>query len=453
VPNLRVTRPLNHAAVAKANDDFFKSHPELVSNGRRTPLDPCSAKQGKLRLEWLKSYEKHGGGVKTVKKEEVRRARDKLKKLPPKSPEPVHACSVDVAPPPPKTIVSKAVDPTVPCALITTKITCAHGRAPGPEAILVVVPESTASMGDLISGRLTMKGGCGQHPSWSVGGFWTSEGNSASFSFNAKTWLVSGAGFFSLKNVSPHCYRVETGACSGGGQVYDVRAYPPGKITAKFDISKVVENLKHGFKLLPLDHEEIERWEFLKGAVTYEGAWKEDPTSWNGFYEMQIQGGFDPLAKFEHSGPIYPLTLVPGWLARWVKAGFFWKLGFVSKLQIAVVGRLWTDKSAIDWSEYVVSGSGGGEGQISIEAKLVSPDFVQGSLAGKTGLGLEAKGVKSDEVEIGVKLKFDGVKGVVTLKAAWGWVEWSREFQLMEERELPLGTWKFGTQESEHGAQ
>ena len=64
----RARRPLDPAAVAKADDAFYAEHPEMVSGGKRipissAPIDPCTQK---LRDEWLDGYAANGGALDPV---------------------------------------------------------------------------------------------------------------------------------------------------------------------------------------------------------------------------------------------------------------------------------------------------------------------------------------------------------------------------------------------------
>ena len=61
--NRRAKRPLDTAAAAKADDDFYAVHPERVVGGKRQPIpmvadDPCSQR---LADEWLDQYVARGG--------------------------------------------------------------------------------------------------------------------------------------------------------------------------------------------------------------------------------------------------------------------------------------------------------------------------------------------------------------------------------------------------------
>lgn len=64
----RARRPLDPAAVAKANDAFYTAHPEMLEDGKRIPIseqpnDPCAAI---MREEWMDSYVANGGAVDSV---------------------------------------------------------------------------------------------------------------------------------------------------------------------------------------------------------------------------------------------------------------------------------------------------------------------------------------------------------------------------------------------------
>ena len=72
---------------------------------------------------------------------------------------------------------------------------------------------------------------------------------------------------------------------------------------------------------------------------------------------------------------------------------------------------------------------------------LVSPDVIEAAISGESGLGLEVVGTSGDEAKVELVIKFDGVKGKASAKAAWGWVELTREFQLVQERELYRKEW------------
>jgi hypothetical protein len=64
----RAKRPLDPAAVLKANDAFYAAHPQMIEDGRRIPIstqpnDPCA---GSMREEWMRHYVAAGGAVDPV---------------------------------------------------------------------------------------------------------------------------------------------------------------------------------------------------------------------------------------------------------------------------------------------------------------------------------------------------------------------------------------------------
>lgn len=60
----RLQRPLNAAAIEKADDDFYSAHPEFIgTDGKRIPLSATEPNQSGLRTEWRESYVAHGGPI------------------------------------------------------------------------------------------------------------------------------------------------------------------------------------------------------------------------------------------------------------------------------------------------------------------------------------------------------------------------------------------------------
>lgn len=446
--NRRATPPLNTAAVRAASDDFYARYPEMVVDGKRQPLSPDDPAAAAKRKAWMDGYERHGGTTEPVRATTVAAARQQAdgRFSAAAVANPVTGCPnaavVPAATAAIRTPPAAPADQTPVCELLSIGLSCEHGRRPGPEGLLMVVPNSTASIGDKVIGEMKIRGGCGQHPSWSVGGMTTSTGNGTSFDFTAKTFAPSIRGFFSLANVTPQTYRVQASCCAGGPRVFEVRAYPPGRVAAKLDVGAITDQIRNALRILPVPEQKVEEWtsQWFRGSVEYAGAWKED-SSWRAYYEKSISGGFDPLIGMSYKGPVYPLTLVPGWLASWVKAGLFYELKFGAKFQCALKGKSWPDSGVSEWRERTVGGGGSGGGALSLELKLVSSDVVEGAVSGESGIGLEVVGTSGDEPKVELAIKFDGVKGKCSLKAAWGWVELSREFQLVQERELYRKEW------------
>lgn len=90
---------------------------------------------------------------------------------------------------------------------------------------------------------------------------------------------------------------------------------------------------------------------------------------------------------------------------------------------------------------------GRGGGGLSLELKLVHSEIVEGAIAGETCLTAELAGTQGEEVKVEFAIEFEGVKGKVTLKAAWGIVELKREFQIIQKREILRHEWDFAEKE------
>lgn len=281
---VQATRPLNGAAVKAANDAFYANHPEMVSDGRRTPIDPCATSQARLREEWITAYAANRGKLEAARGSEQACAARELQEQAAQMTRSVVAQSKTNCPnqptsqakalPPPQ---SKPATETVkPCRLTSLALTCQHGRPAGPEGVLMVVPDSTASLGDSVNGSMGFEGGCGDHAAWSVAGILTKEGRGTAFDFKAQTVVPSITGFASLQNVSPQRYEVTGQSCSGGRTI-QVHAYPPGKTSYKVDLATWREKFRDALHGLPLSDEDKKGWEtkWLRGGIEYSGQWQE----------------------------------------------------------------------------------------------------------------------------------------------------------------------------------
>jgi len=82
----RLQRPLNPAAVKKADDEFYANHPELIhEDGRRIPLSASDPAQASERAEWRRLYLRHGGKEETTA-EPAKKPEDPVPPCPPKPP-------------------------------------------------------------------------------------------------------------------------------------------------------------------------------------------------------------------------------------------------------------------------------------------------------------------------------------------------------------------------------
>ena len=320
-------------------------------------------------------------------------------------------------------------------------MTCSHGRHAGPSGKLMVV--SKAATGDTISVNSSMNGSCGTHPAWSVGGFWDSEGKGTSFSFRADKWAPSVVGLFALKSVDPHIYRVDTSACSGAAGAWQVEAYPGGEISYKVDPTKFKTVFEKVFQYLNPKHghgEEDEEegngcalsdWEV---KAEYKGNWEEEDGSWEACYKMEANGNVKVNGHCK--AQIYPPSLVPGWLAKYVKAGLFGEIKLEFSGTMALKGKYTPENGKTHWPTKSAGVGGAGTLALSIEAKFVSASFAEGAVVGETGLEAKLELELEDELAMPFSIGHTGLKGKAVLKAAWGLIEWERSFQLISPGEF-----------------
>lgn len=434
------TRPLNSSAVTAANAKFYRDHPEMVRDGKPIAIDPSAPSQAQYRKEWMDAYAANGGGVTTNDKKaaanEVSKAKTKANESfgngSPTSP--VAPCPKEPAPPVNRAIVV-APPPGPPpsnqtrCKLVRSNLVCSHGRRPSPAGLLMVVPSGTAN-GDTISCQGTLEGGCGEHIDWSIDVY---RRKGSSTSFTARALEAELRGVFGLERASPKVYRVSASACQGGPSSYEIRAYPPGAVGFRLDSQRLFRNIYECLKKLPISEEKRGEWsaKWFQGAVEYSGSWQEDKPSHRVYYEKKWQGGFDPLVGGGIEAPVYPLNIVPPWLVRWVKAGLYIEVNFGLKVQVGVKGKYWPDTGANEWSEKFISATGEGKVTPSVKFELIDEDVVQAAISGETGISVSGTGAFDQVPAVEIKAGWDGIKAKATIKAAWGWVELSREFQLL----------------------
>jgi hypothetical protein len=323
---------------------------------------------------------------------------------------------------------------------VTHTIQCEHGRAPSQEGDLMVVPGSIAG-GDTISGKITMKGGCANHPAWTVSGARGFQGKGANYTFRTSSVAPLTVTAEGLKHIKPEIYSVEASSCHTGARRYEVHAYPSGEASFKLALTEFRENFHKFLNPLPIGQKEKEGPKILVGEMKFSGAWKEDEGSWRAYFEDTFTASFSPLIGIEHRGQIYPPNLIPGWLARYVEAGLFLTVGLGVDLAGSFSGKYWPDTKKTVLGKREVSGGGSGTMKLSLDLKLSGPDLVQGSLSGSSGLGVKVALAHEEHATIEIQPKWDGIKASATLKAAWGLVEINRDFQLVAERTYDKWKW------------
>jgi len=99
--------------------------------------------------------------------------------------------------------------------------------------------------------------------------------------------LTAVTAWLRLHKVDPQTYTVGAEACQGSASSVEVRAYPPDKVEAKLDFTKLRKAIKDGLAVLPLSETDKEKFEpdFLNFSISCSEQWKEDQKSARAFCE------------------------------------------------------------------------------------------------------------------------------------------------------------------------
>lgn len=344
------------------------------------------------------------------------------------------------APPPvqPRKIGATQKAPT-PCKLVSSSITCAHGRQ-AANGVLCVVPDSYASIGDQISCKAVLEGGCGSHIEWTVAGMSTSTERGSSTQALAKTFkpaLVGG--WLGLYHIEPQTYDIQAVACEGEAPSTSIHAYPPDKWSGKIDLDAIRTQIKKWMDHVPVDPEEKEKLEkgWFLGSIEFSEHWKEDPKSNLASCESTVTGSFDPLfgAKLPPV-QIYPPGLIPAPLQQWLKAGVYVSAEGGVGFEVELNWNYWPDKNENEYEKTEVSLEGSVTGELSLNLFVVSEDVVDAEVSGSTGFKAYGKFVAGTPPAVEFGVKWTGLEAAVKIKAAWGWVEFNRTYPLIAESEL-----------------
>jgi hypothetical protein len=459
---------MSKAATSAADDEFYEAHPEMVTDdGERRPIDPHDPTQAQLRHEWMQAYVENGGQVREIKPKtqaaQVRQAAQEAKDLPPDTvaPAPVTPCSGangkgsngasgtdDPAGCDLKTVATaprpKKHSPK-PCKLVSTTCTCEHGRHPGEDGVLCVVPDSYGSIGDKITCVAQVIGGCGEHIEWDIDGAWTWTEHSAKTSFNAKTFKPAIFGWLKLYKVDPQTYRANAMACEGGAPGYEIRAYPPDKIEAKLDFTKIRNAIHDGFSMAPIE----EKPEIGHLAISCDEQWKEDKGSPRAFCECSVAGGADPLFKCGHDFPVYPLSLIPPGLEDYIELGCYITIEGEIAFKVAWVGKYWPDEAKWEHDKFEVALECKVEGSLCAKLFLMNEHVLKAEIGGVTNLTGEAKAESGEEPGVEMELKWGGLEAVITIEAAWGFFEYKRHYPILKERSMWKRNYPFGGEKKE----
>ena len=459
----RATHPMSKAATNAADDAFYAQHPEMVdAGGKRKPIDPHSARCKQLRRQWMNLYAQHGGQVKKTRAKDLAKDVQQAKKdiqqdYPPSVgvTDAVVACpyaaggnhsvNVEKVLSSPLPAVSKKEDPT--CSLTQTTLVCSHGRT-AKNGVLYVVPTSYVHLGDSIQCTATVSAPCGSHPEWQIGGMWTSTEHGAKTIFSAKVYKASLLeGWLGLEKIEPQCYRVAVSACNGGGATTEVLAYPPDKWGGKIDIQQIVDFWDTVIDHIPADEEEKKKWKkgWFQGAIEYEQRWQEEADSHLAFCESSVAGKFEPLLGFQSPDfPIWPATLVPPLLQRYIKAGFYLQITGGLSLAIEFKGEYYPVEKPDVKSKFEVALYGLLKVEVSLKLELVNSKLIAAKAAGE--MGAKAGAAVSNEDGWGVDFfaQFTGLEVSFTLTACSNVIEVpTRKYPIIGEGEKHTVPWEF----------
>ncbi len=169
--------------------------------------------------------------------------------------------------------------------------------------------------------------------------------------------------------------------------------------------------------------------EFLKGRGEFINEWKEC-SDWRAGWSFRASGTYDPLIGYKGRVNFGPSTVIPGFIRKWVAAGFFVEFG----------GGIFTRVSIEKQPCMDIFGSGtvGGKINLAVGGEAIAADLASFVVKGATEVEVNA------EVFVNEKgISFEGVKGFwkgifvdVSIKMLWGWVEVERRWDVIEGQEL-----------------
>lgn len=118
------------------------------------------------------------------------------------------------------------------CELTTADVKCGHGRVPSKDGVLEVVArksmdwEGSGKQDDKISLSAQLKGGCGDHPRWDVGGTIT-KGTTAEHV--ATPWSIKSFEFIK-RGFKVREKAIAVSACDSATKNYTIREYPGDQV-------------------------------------------------------------------------------------------------------------------------------------------------------------------------------------------------------------------------------
>ena len=466
---MKIQRPLSHAAVSRADDTFYRNHPNLVKNGVRQPLSATDPAQADLRNEWRQNYAQAGGGTSPNpgRAEHVRAiattakamseatltkstAGSGLSKCP-------LAASLTTMPaaalPPPVSPATRTCGPAaLVCTISRATVKCSHSRknVPSPANVIEVAADSVA--GDVIDFSVTASS-CGKPVVWTISGTTTDTGTGGTYCLRALPWLQRALDGPSLNpfsgwipDVVPHIYRVRSDSeCGAVANVYTVNAYPADKISIAVTTTgiKVYKEFKErvidGY-IASIFGDTIEV-DLPQGSLSIEGKWEEDKESWQAFYKYDVIIGLDPIfgmsAKISIIDALGAVVSVPPsatyWLKKYVGDAVFIKI----EGKATCDGRMTRTAPRVyaNWTFGI-----GGKVILStgLELKAGSEEAAKITATGEGAFSLAGRTPEEKSCKIGILVdaKFDGLMAKISAEVASGTYKFEKEYPIIGETSL-----------------
>jgi hypothetical protein len=157
------------------------------------------------------------------------------------------------------------------------------------------------------------------------------------------------------------------------------------------------------------------------------------------------------LAQWEREYPVLPLTLIPPFLDRWVKAGLYIKATGGISFNVKVSYKYWGDTRKYQFSEHKLEVEGQLEGQLTLSGFLLNKKLFRLVAGGKTNLsGTGEVDLHEEPWKINFDAKWSPLVGVFTLEALDGTVKIEESYPFWHD--IPLKHKIDPTKKEEEGA-
>ena len=355
---------------------------------------------------------------------------------------------------PPKT------KPPIPCKYVSSVVTDAQGRKPGPDGSLYVVPEVTHSVtvgkasslgmayargisaaSESINASGTFTGGCADHAAWLLA---TPASN---------TVEPGGAAILDAPAIRPEklslpyqfpfsTSRLQPMACEGREIEYTIYTVAGDSVEFEFDTDKIKLPFNNALaRTFKLDSDNVERKKKAEttGKFKIKQAWKEDKASHRAYCQTQFDVALDPLFKLSDKYLLYGLP-IPGKVKKYLEAGLYLGLSLGAKLHADLVMRSWADDRQWSAESGGLSGDIKAKGSLSVDLTLIDPEIIGVELSGETSLtGTLALTSKAKGVRLSAK--WSGLTASVKVSLLDGWIEIDKDWTAFEDTEPLQHDW------------